>query len=119
MTIIGGGGGGESDGVNGGSVVPGQHPSLDFSIERRLSKAEVLDMSRRYILSLEKERDTLEREKEQLMHSIDQLRHGHGHIQHGQHSHGGHADAPGAAMYMVDRNGIPIGHGHHMRGVSG
>ncbi|ESA43283.1 hypothetical protein GE21DRAFT_4433 [Neurospora crassa] len=112
MTMIGGCGG-DPDGVNGngggGSVIPGQHPSLDFSIERRLSKAEVLDMSRRYILSLEKERDTLEREKEQLMHSIDQLRQGHGHP-----SHGGHA----GAMYLVDRNGIPIGHGH-MRGVGG
>lgn len=129
MTMIGGGAG-DSDGVNGnggGSVIPGQHPSLDFSIERRLSKAEVLDMSRRYILSLEKERDTLEREKEQLMHSIDQLRHGHGQIHHGgQHGlhgqHGGHhAGAPGAGagMYMVDRNGIPIGHHGHMRGVGG
>lgn len=104
MTMIGG-----VNGNGGGSVIPGQHPSLDFGIERRLSKAEVLDMSTRYILSLEKERDTLEREKEQLMHSIDQLRHDHG--QHGQHGHGGD-------MYMVDRNGIPIGHGH-MRGVGG
>ncbi|KAK1779179.1 hypothetical protein QBC45DRAFT_140212 [Copromyces sp. CBS 386.78] len=116
MTMMGGGCGGDSDGVNGngaGSVIPGQHPSLDFSIERRLSKAEVLDMSRRYILTLEKEREMLEREKEQLLHSIDQLRHGQ-HVQHGlvQHSHGP------PAMYMVDRNGVSIGHGH-MRGVGG
>ncbi|CCC12059.1 unnamed protein product [Sordaria macrospora k-hell] len=117
MTMMGGAGG-DSDGVNGnrgGSVIPGQHPSLDFSIERRLSKAEVLDMSRRYILTLEKERDTLEKEKEQLLHSIDQLRHGQQHdhhLQHGQHGHG----AP--AVYMMDRNGVLIGHGH-MRGVGG
>ena len=51
------GSGGESDGAVGLGVDLG---------ERRLSKAEVLDMSRRYIQSLESQRDKLEREREDL-----------------------------------------------------
>jgi hypothetical protein len=42
--------------------------------ERRLSKAQVLDMSARYIRSLEQERDRLVEEKEVLMEDVRRLR---------------------------------------------
>ncbi|KAM7193296.1 allergen Fus c 3 [Naviculisporaceae sp. PSN 640] len=64
-----GGSGGDSDGIEGG----GGAASVDLG-ERRLSKAEVLDMSRRYIQSLEKERDKLEREREELQGDMARLR---------------------------------------------
>ena len=59
------GSGGESDGAPGASGHLG---------ERRLSKAEVLDMSRRYIQSLESQRDRLEQEREGLQGDISRLR---------------------------------------------
>ncbi|KAK4668588.1 uncharacterized protein QC764_708680 [Podospora pseudoanserina] len=42
--------------------------------ERRLSKAQVLDMSTRYIRSLEKEREKLEREREELLLGMAKMR---------------------------------------------
>ncbi|KAM7222476.1 allergen Fus c 3 [Rhypophila decipiens] len=63
-----GGSGGDSDGLGGGTGT-----SVDMG-DRRLSKAEVLDMSRRYIQTLEKERDKLEREREELQGDISRMR---------------------------------------------
>lgn len=60
--------GADSDGIEGGGAA-----SADLG-ERRLSKAEVLEMSRRYIQSLEKERDKLEREREELQGDMARLR---------------------------------------------
>ncbi|KXX75209.1 Allergen Fus c 3 [Madurella mycetomatis] len=60
----GGGGGGDSDG--------GPQQALDLG-ERRLSKAQVLDMSARYIRSLERERDKLESEREGLLADIQKM----------------------------------------------
>ncbi|KAK0748593.1 hypothetical protein B0T21DRAFT_25373 [Apiosordaria backusii] len=55
-------------GVQGGQVI-----GLDLG-ERRLSKAQVLDMSTRYIRSLEKEREKLEREREELLLNMSKMR---------------------------------------------
>jgi hypothetical protein len=61
-------GGGGSDG--GGLQ---QHEESDLG-ERRLSKAQVLDMSATYIRTLEKEREKLECEREDLLESMRKLR---------------------------------------------
>jgi predicted nuclease with TOPRIM domain len=42
--------------------------------QRRLSKAQVLDLSARYIRSLERERNRLEEEREVLFESVQRLR---------------------------------------------
>lgn len=71
--------GGDSDGQGGGGGPGGGgagaalHGAFDVG-ERRLSKAQVLDMSARYIRSLESERDKLEEEKEELKENIRRLR---------------------------------------------
>ncbi|OLN81579.1 Allergen Fus c 3 [Colletotrichum chlorophyti] len=41
--------------------------------ERRVSKAEVLDMARRHIKNLEREREVLHREREELLRSLEML----------------------------------------------
>ncbi|KAK3944707.1 hypothetical protein QBC46DRAFT_158623 [Diplogelasinospora grovesii] len=64
------GAGGGGTGGSGGSAAD----MMDLGEERRLSKAEVLDMSRRYIQSLERDRDRLEREREELLGKVDKLR---------------------------------------------
>ncbi|KAK3333293.1 hypothetical protein B0T19DRAFT_121996 [Cercophora scortea] len=77
----GAGDGGDLDGGSGGGA-GGGGGSIDASAslqspdvgERRLSKAEVLDLSRRYIQSLEKERDMLEQEREELIKGMERLR---------------------------------------------
>ncbi|KAK4179754.1 hypothetical protein QBC36DRAFT_179324 [Triangularia setosa] len=51
----------------------GQGARLDLG-ERRLSKAQVLDMSTRYIRSLEKEREKLEKEREELLLGMAKMR---------------------------------------------
>ncbi|KAK4231497.1 hypothetical protein QBC38DRAFT_451127 [Podospora fimiseda] len=43
--------------------------------EKKLSKAQVLDMSTRYIKSLERERENLERENNELVQETERLRH--------------------------------------------
>ncbi|KAJ9150657.1 hypothetical protein NKR23_g3587 [Pleurostoma richardsiae] len=47
--------------------------SFDFG-EKRVSKAEVLDLARRHIQSLERERDALERERDDLLVNMGKLR---------------------------------------------
>ncbi|TPX11155.1 uncharacterized protein E0L32_000973 [Thyridium curvatum] len=60
--IRGSGTGDESDG-----------PNVDLG-DKRVSKAEVLDMARRHIRSLERDRDALEQERDELLSDIQQMR---------------------------------------------
>ncbi|KAL2133952.1 hypothetical protein VTI74DRAFT_1308 [Chaetomium olivicolor] len=60
-------------GVGAGGSAAAQHGAFDAG-ERRLSKAQVLDMSARYIRSLERERDMLEEEREELRESVRRLK---------------------------------------------
>jgi len=55
-----------------GSKSDGSAEAADLG-EKRLSKAEVLDMSRRYIHSLEQKRDRLEQEREELQQGMARL----------------------------------------------
>ncbi|KAK3692763.1 hypothetical protein B0T22DRAFT_25043 [Podospora appendiculata] len=72
VDLDGGSGGG---GVRGGGSVDAAAPAQSLDVgERRLSKAEVLDLSRRYIQSLERERDMLEQEREELIEGMERLR---------------------------------------------
>ncbi|KAK3322349.1 hypothetical protein B0H66DRAFT_199755 [Apodospora peruviana] len=65
--------GGDSDGGS-GSAGPGAAAAAAADLgEKRLSKAEVLDMSRRYIQTLESERDKLKQDQEELLGVIDKL----------------------------------------------
>lgn len=49
----------------------------DFDLgEKRLSKAQVLDMSARYIRSLERERDELEEQQVELLENMRRMREG-------------------------------------------
>ncbi len=68
MSGAGGGGGGDSDGNGNGNGGGGG------SGERRLSKAQVLDLSARYIRALEGERDGLVEEREVLRESVRKLK---------------------------------------------
>ncbi|GAB1320556.1 hypothetical protein MFIFM68171_10766 [Madurella fahalii] len=70
-------GGGDSDGGAGAGAGSGAgsgpQQALDLG-ERRLSKAQVLDMSARYIRLLERERDKLECEREGLLADMQKMR---------------------------------------------
>lgn len=72
--------GGDSDGTAGGGGGGGAPRASGgggggFDVgERRLSKAQVLDMSARYIRSLEKERDELEEQREGLLENMRRLK---------------------------------------------
>ncbi|KAK3380038.1 hypothetical protein B0T24DRAFT_613931 [Lasiosphaeria ovina] len=55
------------------AAASGGDSDLDLG-ERRLSKGEVLDLSRRYIGTLERERDALDRERHDLAANMDRLR---------------------------------------------
>ncbi|KAK3996003.1 hypothetical protein QBC44DRAFT_5151 [Cladorrhinum sp. PSN332] len=59
--------------ASGGGTSEGLSEGLDIG-ERKLSKAQVLDMSTRYIKSLEKDRETLERENGELVRAMERLR---------------------------------------------
>ena len=57
----------------GGSGEEGETQNFDIG-EKRVSKAEVLDMARRHIQSLERDRDALEKERDELLEDMEQLR---------------------------------------------
>ncbi|KAK0621296.1 hypothetical protein B0T17DRAFT_533552 [Bombardia bombarda] len=65
------GGGGDSDG---GGFRQGGQTSDMLAGEKRISKGDILDMSRRYIQTLETEREALEREREELLENMERLR---------------------------------------------
>lgn len=67
--------------------------------DRRVSKGEVLEMARKHIKSLERERDLLEREKNELLGSLRNLK---GSLS----SEGTTASSQGTPMELVDEDKI-------------
>lgn len=57
----------------GGSGEDSEIQNFDIG-EKRVSKAEVLDMARRHIQALERDRDALEKERDDLLDDMEQLR---------------------------------------------
>ena len=53
-------------------VATQQQGGVDLG-ERRLSKAQVLDMSAKYIRTLEREREELEEQREELMENLQRM----------------------------------------------
>ncbi|KAK1691180.1 hypothetical protein BDP55DRAFT_690156 [Colletotrichum godetiae] len=75
--------------------------------ERRVSKAEVLDMARRHIQNLERERETLHRERGELLRNLETM-------EREAAANGGGATLPAASLFSDDGGG---GGGGHSGGV--
>ncbi|TEA19340.1 Allergen Fus c 3 [Colletotrichum sidae] len=72
--VAAGAGAGTGDGDGGGGGGDDSDPQ-HADQERRVSKAEVLDMARRHIKSLERERHELQRERSDLLRNLEMMEH--------------------------------------------
>ena len=110
MIISSTGGGGIGSGED-GATQEQRNTSIDLGAEKRLSKAEVLDMSRRYIQTLERERDKLELERKELIGDMDRLRamyargDEHGNMGPGEHGEGRSSRSSGGSGGGRDARG--------------